>query len=155
MKALNYLFETKNTGWSSLIARVGLGAVMLPHGAQKLLGEFGGYGFSGTMNFFTQSMHIPAPLAFIAIATEFFGALALLSGILTRVAATGMLVLMAVAVATVHLQNGFFMNWYGSQKGEGFEYHLLVATLALVLMVAGGGKFSVDSLVARKFAVAK
>ena len=128
---------------------------MLPHGAQKLLGAFGGYGFSGTMNFFTQSMHIPAPLAFIAIATEFFGALALLSGILTRVAATGMLVLMAVAVATVHLQNGFFMNWYGSQKGEGFEYHLLVATLALVLMVAGGGKFSVDSLVARKFAVAK
>src|SRR4051812_41225033 len=101
-------FET-NSSWGPLVGRVGLAVAMFPHGAQKLLGLFGGYGFNGTMQFFTQKMHIPAPLAAVAIITEFFAPLALLLGLGTRLAATGIAILMAVAVATVHFANGFFM----------------------------------------------
>ena len=149
---LKLLVTSNNTGWAALVLRLGLGAVMFPHGAQLLLGWFGGPGFAGTMHTFTQMLHIPAPWAFLAIITEFFGALALLAGAFTRLAAAGMAILMAVAVTTVHLQYGFFMNWYGSQKGEGFEYHLLAGAIALALVIAGGGKWSVDSSIARKLA---
>ncbi len=149
---LKLLITSNNTGWTALVLRLGLGAVMFPHGAQLLLGWFGGPGFAGTMDTFTQMLHIPAPWAFLAIITEFFGSLALLAGAFTRLAAAGMAILMAVAVATVHLQYGFFMNWYGSQKGEGFEYHVLAGTIALALVIAGGGKWSVDSSIARKLA---
>jgi putative oxidoreductase len=125
------------------IARIALGVVIFPHGAQKLLGWFGGYGFSGTMGFFTHS-GIPAFFAFLAIVAEFFGSIGLIVGGLSRVAAFGVGVVMAVAMFTVHLPNGFFMNWFGNQKGEGFEYMILAIGLALVVMVRGGGKFSLD-----------
>jgi putative oxidoreductase len=127
-----------------LILRLTLGVVFFPHGAQKALGWFGGGGFSGTMHFFTENMHIPAPFAVLAIAAEFLGALGLLTGLLTRVAAFGIFSVMAVAILTVHIHNGFFMNWGGSQPGEGFEYHLLAIGIAVTLMIAGGGKLSVD-----------
>ncbi len=140
---------TNNSSWVPTLLRLGLGIVMLPHGAQKLLGWFGGYGFSGTMQFFTATMHIPAPLAFIAIMTEFFGALALIFGALTRLAALGIAILMVVAVATSHLSNGFFMNWFGNQKGEGFEYHILAVTLAVAIVIAGAGRISIDGWIAR------
>lgn len=129
---------------SSLIARVFLGLVIFPHGAQKALGWFGGYGFSGTMGFFTEQMGIPAVFAFLAITAEFAGSLGLIVGLFSRVAAFGIASVMVVAVATSHLGNGFFMNWYGSQKGEGFEYHLLAIGLALIVMIKGGGKLSLD-----------
>lgn len=129
---------------AALILRLTLGLVFFPHGAQKALGWFGGYGFSGTMHFFTDTMHIPAPFAVLAIAAEFLGALGLITGFLTRVAALGIASVMAVAILTVHLHNGFFMNWYGNQPGEGFEYHLLAIGIALTLMLIGGGKASVD-----------
>ncbi len=148
MKALTHLLRTGN-GIDALLLRVVLGAVMFPHGAQKVLGWFGGYGFSGTMTAFTQNMHIPALFAFLAIAAEFAGALGLIVGLTTRVAAFGVGVTMAVA-ATMHWQNGFFMNWYGNQKGEGFEYHLLAIGIAVVLMIKGGGRFSLDRAVTRK-----
>ena len=147
MKALQLLCKT-NDGIAPLIARVTLRLVMFPHGAQKALGWFGGYGFSGTMGFFTQQMHIPAPLAFLAIAAEFAGAIGLILGAFSRVAAFGIATNMVVAILTVHLANGFFMNWFGAQKGEGFEYHLLAIGLALIVMIYGAGKASIDRVIA-------
>src|SRR6185436_13684960 len=129
---------------ATVILRLVLGVVFFAHGAQKLLGWFGGPGFSGTMGMFTGYLHIPAPLAFLAIAAEFFGGLGLILGFLTRVAAFGITVNMLVAIATVHHSYGFFMNWTGSQKGEGFEYHLLVLAITAFLMIRGAGAFSVD-----------
>lgn len=130
------------------ILRLVLGVVFFAHGAQMMLGWFGGFGLSGTMGFFTGTMHIPAPLAFLAIAAQFFGGLGLLAGLLTRVAALGIAATILVAIATVHLTFGFFMNWYGTQKGEGFEYHLLVLAITLFLMVRGAGAFSIDRAIA-------
>jgi len=127
-----------------LIMRLALGVVFFAHGAQKMLGWFGGYGFKGTMGFFTQAMHIPAPFAFLAIAAEFFGGLGLVVGLLTRVAAFGIAVNMLVAIFMVHLSNGLFMNWTGQQKGEGFEYHILVLAMTIALMVRGAGAVSLD-----------
>jgi putative oxidoreductase len=109
-----------------------------------MLGWFGGYGFKGTMGYFTQMMHVPAPLAFLAISAEFFGGLGLIFGLLTRIAAFGISVNMLVAIFMVHLPNGFFMNWTGQQKGEGYEYHLLVLAITVSLMIRGAGAFSVD-----------
>jgi putative oxidoreductase len=129
---------------ATAILRLVLGVVFFAHGAQKMLGWFGGFGFSGTMGFFTQTMHIPAPLAFLAIAAEFFGGIGLILGFLTRVGAFGIAMNMLVAVALVHHNFGFFMNWTGAQKGEGFEYHLLVLAIAAFLMVKGAGAFSLD-----------
>jgi putative oxidoreductase len=149
MNTLKYLFGT-DSRISTLLLRLGLGLVFFPHGAQKTLGWFGGYGYTGTMGFFTGTMHIPAPLAFLAIAAEFGGAIALILGLGTRVAAFGLAVNMAVAIATVHAANGFFMNWTGAQAGEGFEYHLLVITIAAALILLGGGKYSVDGAIAKK-----
>jgi len=126
------------------ILRLVLGVVFFAHGAQKMLGWFGGYGFSGTMDYFTKVMHIPAPLAFLAIAAEFFGGVGLIVGFLTRVAAFGIAMNMLVAIATVHHNFGFFINWTGAQKGEGFEYHLLVLAMAAFLMIKGAGAFSLD-----------
>jgi putative oxidoreductase len=123
--------------------RVVLGVVFFAHGAQKMLGWFGGYGFHGTMGFFTH-MGMPAPVALLIICTEFFGGLGLLVGLLTRIAALGVFGLMVGAIFMVHLQNGFFMNWMGTQKGEGFEFHLLVLAIAAALLLRGAGAFSLD-----------
>lgn len=137
--------------WTPVVLRLALGLVMFPHGAQKVLGWFGGYGFEGTMGFFTGTLHIPAVFAFLAIAAEFGGSLLLLAGAATRVAALGIGVTMIVAALKVHVANGFFMNWYGNQAGEGFEYHILAAAIALALVITGGGKASVDEVLTRKF----
>jgi putative oxidoreductase len=123
--------------------RVVLGVVFFAHGAQKLLGWFGGYGFHGTMGFF-EHMGMPAPVAFLIICTEFFGGLGLIVGLLSRIAALGIGVEMIGAIFLVHLPNGFFMNWFGNQKGEGFEYHLLVIAVAAALLLRGSGAFSLD-----------
>jgi len=133
---------------ATLILRLVLGVVFFAHGAQKLLGWFGGPGFSGTMGMFTGYLHIPAPFAFLAIAAEFFGGLGLIMGFLTRIAAFGIAVNMLVAVAMVHQSYGFFMNWSGTQKGEGIEYHLLVLGIAAFLMIRGAGAFSADRAIA-------
>ena len=127
-----------------LFQRVMLGAIMFPHGAQKLLGWFGGYGLAGTMGYFTDVLHIPAPLALLIIAAESIGAVGLILGAGTRLAALGVVAVMLGAIFTTHLHVGFFMNWLGAQSGEGFEYHLLALALALPLVVRGGGVFSVD-----------
>ena len=131
---------------ATAVLRLVLGLIFFAHGAQKMLGWFGGYGFTGTMGFFTGIMHIPAILAFLAIAAEFFGGLGLIFGFLTRIAAFGILANMIVAIAMVHGQFGFFMNWTGAQKGEGYEYHLLVLAATVLLIIRGAGAASADRL---------
>jgi putative oxidoreductase len=133
---------------ATAILRVVLGIVFFAHGAQKMLGWFRGFGFSGTMGFFMGTMHIPALFAFLAIAAEFFGGLGLIVGFLTRIAAFGISVNMLVAISMVHHVFGFFMNWTGAQKGEGFEFHLLVLAITSFLMIRGAGAFSVDRKIA-------
>ena len=126
-----------------LIVRLALGLVMFPHGAQKLLGWFGGGGFAGTMQGMT-SMGLPAVVVLLVILAEFFGSLSLITGFLGRVGALGILCVMLGAIFMVHLPNGFFMNWMGNQKGEGIEYHLLAIGMALAILVKGSGAFSID-----------
>lgn len=141
-------FKTDDS-WSSVVLRVMLGVVMFAHGAQKLLGWFGGNGFSGTMGFFTNVMHLPWLIAFLVIMGESLGSLALIAGLLTRFTAASFIVIMLGAIATSHWPQGFFMNWFGKQQGEGFEYHLLVIGMSAALLIAGAGKWSVDGLIAR------
>ena len=140
---LKKLFHTEDYTVLTIL-RLVLGVVFLAHGSQKMLGWFGGYGFKATMGFFTQNLHVPTVFAFLAICAEFFGGLGLLLGLLSRIAAFGITVNMLVAIFMVHLPNGFFMNWSGQQKGEGFEYHLLVVALTLAVMIRGAGAFSLD-----------
>jgi len=146
---LKKLFHTDDET-ATMILRVLLGVVFFPHGMQKLLGWFGGYGFDGTMGFFTGTLGIPAIFAFLAIIAEGLGSLGLITGFLTRLSAFGIAVNMAVAVYMLHFQHGFFMNWFGKQAGEGYEYHILVIAMAIALMIKGGGKWSVDRVVAEK-----
>ena len=135
---------------ATTILRLVLGVIFFAHGAQKALGWFGGYGFAGTMGFFTGAMHIPAIFAFLAIAAEFLGGLGLIFGLLTRVAAFGIFCDMIVAVALVHARFGFFMNWTGAQKGEGYEYHILLLAASAFLMIRGAGAASVDRLLSSR-----
>lgn len=126
-----------------LVLRVALGGVMFPHGAQKLFGWFGGPGFSGTLTAFQEYMGIPAPVAFLVIVAESFGALGLIAGLLTRLSAFGIGAVMVGAIFQ-HVQFGFFMNWAGTQKGEGFEYHLLAIGISVAILIRGGGAWSLD-----------
>ena len=146
---LKRLVQTEDD-FGMTIVRLALGIVMFPHGAQKLLGWFGGNGYAGTMQFFTGQLGLPAAVAFLVILAEFFGALALILGFLGRVGAFGVLSVMLGAIFMVHQQNGFFMNWYGSQKGEGFEYHLLAIGMALAVLIKGSGALSVDRSLSEK-----
>jgi putative oxidoreductase len=145
---LDRFFATRNE-LAPLLLRLTLGLVMLPHGLQKTLGMFGGYGFSGTMNFFTQ-MGIPTGVALLVILAESFGAVGLLAGFATRLGALGIGLTMLGAILLVHWPNGFFMNWGGNQTGEGFEFHLLALGIALALLIKGGGALSIDRLIARR-----
>jgi putative oxidoreductase len=133
---------------SRTLVRLFLGLVMFPHGAQKMLGWFGGGGFSGTMQGMT-GMGLPAIVVFLVILIEFFGSLGLILGFLGRVSAFGVLCVMLGAIFTVHLPNGFFMNWMGNQKGEGFEYHLLAIGMALAIITKGSGAYSADRSITR------
>jgi putative oxidoreductase len=143
------IFQTDDD-MASFVLRLLLGIVFFPHGMQKVFGWFGGAGFSGTMEGFTVKMGIPAFFAFLAILAEFAGSLGLITGFLTRVAAFGIASNMVVAVFMVHIKNGFFMNWFGKQQGEGFEYHILVIAIAIALMMRGGGRWSIDRLLSEK-----
>jgi putative oxidoreductase len=146
---MRQLFYTDNN-WAGLILRVTLGLVIFPHGAQKLLGWYGGFGFAGTMGFFTETMHLPWIIAFLVIVGESFGSIALLLGLLTRFTAASFIVIMLGAITTSHLPNGFFMNWFGKQAGEGYEYHLLVIGIAAALLVTGAGRWSADRIITEK-----
>ncbi|RHX88564.1 DoxX family protein [Leptospira stimsonii] len=141
-------FFKTDSDLGSLILRVVAGVVMFPHGAQKVLGWFGGYGFSGTLGFLV-GLGIPTPIAFLVIIGEFFGALGLILGLFTRLSALGIGIIM-IGAATFHTANGFFINWAGNQQGEGYEFHLLIIAISVVLFIKGGGKASIDSLIEEK-----
>jgi putative oxidoreductase len=132
------------------VLRLALAIVVFPHGAQKVLGWFGGFGISGTYGFLTQQMHIPAVLAILVFAAEFLGPIGLFVGFLSRIAAFGIAVDFAVALFLVHLPNGFFMNWSGQQKGEGIEFFFLAIGIAIAIMIGGGGAWSVDRVLTMK-----
>ncbi|MBS1711166.1 MAG: DoxX family protein [Armatimonadetes bacterium] len=132
------------------IARLGLGIVILPHGLQKLTGAFGGYGFQATVQTFNDKMGIPPLLAILAILAESFGALFLVLGLFGRLSALAIGFTMLVAALTVHAQNGFFMNWFGTQKGEGLEYFVLAIALAAAVVAGGSGAWSADQVIAEK-----
>jgi putative oxidoreductase len=134
------------------LARLALGIVILPHGMQKVFGLFGGFGLNGTLHMFTDQMHIPVAFAVLAILAESLGSIGLIFGFLGRVAAFGIACDMVVAVYMVHAPNGFFMNWAGNQKGEGFEFHILAITLALIVMIYGSGAWSIDRLLTERHA---
>ena len=142
------ILSTNPNNWTAFFARLALGITVFPHGAQKLLGWFGGYGFTGTMGFLTGQAHLPWIIAFLVIIIEFVGALFLIFGFATRIVAFAMLANFLGVLFTVHIHNGFFMNWsMQPNKGEGFEYFILIYGLALVAIIAGGGKASIDSAI--------
>lgn len=139
-----------NNDWTGLATRLSIGIVLFPHGAQKLLGWWGGYGFSGTMGFFTDSMNLPWFIAFMVIVIEFFGALSLIAGFASRLWSALTIMLFLGIILTSHLEHGFFMNWFGNQQGEGYEFHLLMIGLAMATLIDGSGKYSVDSIIANQ-----
>ncbi len=146
MKLRDLYFTDDNI--AGFIARIALGIVILPHGLQKLLGMFGGGGFSNTVEFFVSS-GIPAFIAFLIIVAESLGALALIMGLMSRFSAAAISLIMLAAIFMVHLKHGFFMNWFGNQQGEGYEYHILAIGLGLVVALVGAGKFSIDLVISK------
>lgn len=146
MKKMNWLFQSGDHV-RGIITRLTLGIVILPHGLQLLLGWFGGYGFSGSIKYFTYTVGLPWLISFLVILLQSLGALMLILGFVTRPLALFTIFLFIGMIVTAHIDFGFFMNWDGTQKGEGFEYHLLVIGLSLLLLVDGAGKYSIDYLV--------
>ena len=141
-----WIFKTYPS-WAPIFARLTLGIIFFAHGSQKLLGWFGGSGWSGTIQFFEQS-GVPAFLAILLIITEFFGGIAIILGFFTRLAALGLTIAMLVAIFKVHLPNGFFLNWFNvPNMGHGIEYNLALIGLSLSLLVWGGGNLSVDQMI--------
>jgi putative oxidoreductase len=145
MASLRITAPAAATSWALLVLRLGLGVVMLPHGLQKTLGLFGGPGFGAALQFLSNAAHLPTYVAVLPILAESLGALLLIVGLLTRLAAFAIAVDMLVAALLVHVPNGFFMNWTGQQKGEGFEYHILAIAIGLALVIAGAGRYSLDA----------
>ena len=145
----NKIFDTDND-WTGLVTRLSIGLILFPHGAQQMLGIFVGYGFSGTMGFLTTGVGLPFILALLVILIEFFGSLFLIFGFLTRISAFGMIALFIGVVFTSHINNGFFMNWgMEAGKGEGLEYFILLFGLAVISLIAGGGKASIDAAISK------
>jgi putative oxidoreductase len=144
------ILSTNSENTTALFARLALGVVVFPHGAQKLMGWFGGYGFDGTMGFLTGSAGLPSFIALLVILIEFFGSLFLIAGFATRLAALGILGNFIGVVVTSNLHNGFFMNWYSQpNKGEGLEYFILLFGLGIISLIAGGGRASVDARITK------
>ena len=137
------ILKTTND-WTGLILRLTAGFIMLPHGLQKVFGVFGGFGFKATMDYFTNTMKLPWLVALLVVLLEFIGSLGLIAGAFSRIWALGLIVVMTGAILTTNLKNGLFMNWYGNQNGEGFEYHLLFIGICIAIMLNGSGKLSID-----------
>lgn len=145
---MHEFFKTEED-WALTALRVVFGAVFFAHGAQKMLGWFGGRGFEGYMTYLIQVRHIPAVFAFLATAAEFFGSIGLIFGLLSRVAAFGIGVNMVVAILLVHIHFGFFMNWNTTKHGEGMEFCLLAILIAAVVMIKGSGALSLDRFICK------
>ncbi|MBE14754.1 MAG: hypothetical protein CL867_00740 [Cytophagaceae bacterium] len=149
MKNLIRTFVKTNPNIGFSIARLTLGLVIFPHGAQKLVGLFGGYGYSATIEMFTTQMGLPSLVAFSVIMIEFFGSISLILGLFSRFWTLSLAAMFTGIIITTQIEHGFFMNWYGNQAGEGYEYSLLVIGLALSVLLNGSGKWSIDSLISK------
>ena len=139
----NRIIKTSNS-WTPFLLRLMVGIVIFPHGAQKLMGWYGGYGFEGTMQFFTETVGLPWIVGFSVILIEVFGSIAIILGLTTRIFAFSYIGLAIGIMFSRHVQYGFFMNWFGNQGGEGFEFFLLWIAIAISLLITGGGRYSVD-----------
>ncbi|HLO83362.1 MAG TPA: DoxX family protein [Chitinophagaceae bacterium] len=148
MKQLSYFFKT-DEHVSGLIARITMAIVILPHALQMIFGWFGGYGFGSTMNYLTQVEQLPWLVGVMVIMLQSVGTLLLLFGFMGRFFAASMIILFIGMIVTSHAHHGFFMNWYGKQEGEGFEYHLLVIGLATTVLLNGSGSFSLDAMLSK------
>ena len=143
------LTSPQNT--SALVARIFLAVVVFPHGAQKLLGWFGGNGFESTMTGLTTNAGLPWIIAFLVIIIEFFAPLFLAFGFLTRIAAFGIGAEFTGVILKAHIHNGFFMNWYKQpNKAEGLEFFILLFGLVIIILITGGGRASVDAVISSK-----
>ncbi|MGE5497792.1 MAG: DoxX family protein [Syntrophothermus sp.] len=151
-RLVSRLFNTDENSYSLLFLRIVAAIAIFPHGAQKLLGWFGGAGLQATLNTFSSYLGIPSYLAVLAVFAESVGAILLVLGLFSRVSAFGLAVTMVVAVFSAHIHNGFFMNWSGTAKGEGFEYHILYFAIVMVIAAKGAGALALDSLLSRKIA---
>ena len=132
-----------------MLARLALGIVILPHGAQNLFGWFGGPGIDGALGSYAAN-GIPPFLGWIALVAQFFGGVALVIGFMGRVAAFAIAVVLIAAVITLHWSVGFFMDWNGQLQGEGFEFHILAVTLALIVLIRGSGALSIDRVLSTR-----
>ena len=141
---INKILNTESN-WGALVVRLTLGIVLFPHGAQKMLGWFGGYGFTATMDAFTNQMNLPWIVAFAVIMIEFFGSISLILGFASRLWSMAIAGLFVGIIFTTHLEHGFFMNWFGNQAGEGYEYALLIIGLAISVFISGSGKSALDT----------
>lgn len=149
----NCVFRSNSIG--SLMLRLTLAIVIFPHGCQLMIGAFGGMGFNAAMNYFINVEGIPAFIGFTVIFLQFFGSLFILFGIATRLVSASMIIMFIGMILTGHLEHGFFMNWFGNQKGEGYEYHLLVIGMSASLVIAGAGQASFDALLSRSYSESK
>jgi putative oxidoreductase len=140
------LFSTGND-WTGLVLRFFLGLIMLPHGGQKLFGWFGGFGFEASVEYFVGTIGLPWIFAVAIVLIEFFGPVGLILGLASRFWAAAIAAIMVGAIFTVSLQYGFFMNWFGNQQGEGYEFHLLMIGLSLAVILNGSGRYSIDGLI--------
>ena len=144
--------EYRLNAWGSLPIRIAIGVVFIAHGGQKVFGVWGGQGLKDTMQAFHQFLGIPPWLGFTASFVELLGGIALIIGVLTRLAAIGLTVNMVVATLRVHWPNGFFLNWMPSSHpnlGHGIEYNVAILGGTIALIVLGGGKLSIDWLFRR------
>lgn len=135
--------KINSPGLGSLAARITIAAILFPHGAQKLLGWWGGFGYQTSMTYFTKTAGVPYIIGSLVILIEFILPIFLLLGLFTRLSAAVVLIVMAGIIATVQNQY-FFMNWFGTQKGEGMEFFLLMIGLCTVCIFYGGGRFALD-----------
>lgn len=131
------------------LLRIVLAVVVFPHGAQKMLGWFGGFGPAGTLGFLTTQMHIPYPIALLVFVGEFFAPIALFFGLFGRLASLAIAIDFTTVALKAHVQNGFFMNWGGQPHGEGYEFFILAVGIAVALVIKGSGALSIDRLIVR------
>lgn len=143
------IMSTGNSA-AGLFLRLALGIVMLAHGLQQTFGWFGGNGFAGTMKYYSGFYHFPWIISLLGILTVSIGAILLIIGLCGRIMAFLLGVFLTTAMFTVHISNGFFMNWSGAKHGEGFEFHILGIGIAIALLIYGSGKFSVDRLLTKR-----
>lgn len=143
---MKQLIFSSDGSYLGLLLRVTAGAIMLPHGAQKMIGLFGGYGFKPTMDYFTQTMGLPWIISFLVIIIEFAGALSLIFGFASKIWALAFIAVMIGAIMTTSYKNGFFMNWFGNQSGEGYEFHLLMIAICIGVVITGSGKYALDNM---------